>query len=238
MYWLGIDFETTGLEAKKDRITEVGAVLWDMKAHKPVKIYNELVYDFDSGVPEVSEKITQLTGITPELLLKFGVHTASALEDIRDMADSADFAVAHNAPFDKGFYEAECVRCSVGEAVLPWIDTHTDVDWRTDGSKSLSYLAADHGFLNPFAHRAVFDVLTMMKLVSQYDPKQIIQWQESPNITLMTRVPFKDKDKPKGLSYRWHSEDKSWRKNTKEFNIDEEMKAARAAGFDVEIINA
>lgn len=236
MYWLGIDFETTGLEAKSDRITEVGAVLWDMIEHKPVQIFNELVYDFDAGVPNVSEKITKLTGIDEKMLQNFGANTASALETVAEMAERAEFFVAHNAPFDKGFYEAECVRCAVGEAVMPWIDTHVDVDWRTEGSKSLPYLAADHGFLNPFSHRAVFDVLTMMKLVSQYDAHQIIQWNESPNITLMTKVSYQDKDKPKGLSYKWHSEDKSWRKNIKEFRIDEEMDAARKAGFDVEIV--
>lgn len=236
MYWLGIDFETTGLEAKKDRITEVGAVLWDMKNHKPVQIFNELVYDFDTGVPNITPEITKLTGIDQQMLTDFGVHTASALTQIAEMSERADFFVAHNAPFDKGFYEAECARLSVGEAVMPWIDTQTDVDYRTTGSKSLSYLAADHGFLNPFAHRAVFDVLTMFKVMSQYDTQQIITWNESPNVVLRALVQFSEKDKAKNLSYKWNAEKKHWLKNIKEFNIDEEIKSAKEAGFDVELI--
>lgn len=236
MYWLGIDFETTGLSKEQDRITEVGAVLWDMIEHKPVQIYNELVYDFDAGVPAITPEITKLTGITAEMLKEFGVHTSSALTTIAEMAEKADFFVAHNAPFDKGFYEAECKRCQVGEAVMPWIDTLTDVDYRTSGSQSLSYLAADHGFLNPFSHRAVFDVLTMFKVVSQYDPKQIITWNDSPNVVIRALVQFSEKDKAKNLSYKWDADKRHWLKNIKEFNVDEEISAAKAAGFDVELI--
>jgi len=237
MYWLGVDFETTGLEPRKDRITEVGAVLWDMKNKKPVRILNELVYDFDSGVPKISEKVVGLTGITEDLLKRFGANTAAVLDELNDLAAAADFFVAHNAPFDRGFYEEECVKCSISEVVMPWIDTVTDVPYKTDGSLSLSYLAADHGFLNPFSHRAVFDVLTMFKVISEYDPQEIVRWQESPTVTVRALVSFQNKDLAKDLSYKWFPESKTWRKNIKEFFVEKEKKAAEAAGFDVEILN-
>jgi DNA polymerase-3 subunit epsilon len=245
MYWLGIDFETTGLDATKDRITEVGAVLWDVEGMKPVRIISELVYDFNTGVPDVSPEITGLTGITSEMLEQFGANTAAVLQDVNDLSESADYFVAHNAPFDRAFYEEECARAKlakafppylVEESIIPWIDTVTDVDYRTTGSRSLSYLAADHGFVNPFSHRAVFDVLTMFNVISEYDPKQILEWQASPTVILRAMVQYSEKDLAKKLSYRWAPENKHWLKTIKEFNVDEELKLARETGFEVEFL--
>ena len=61
---LGLDVETQGLDATKDRVTEWGLVLWDSFTKQPVRISGFLV-----KVPGgVSTEIEKLTGITNEML--------------------------------------------------------------------------------------------------------------------------------------------------------------------------
>ena len=62
MILLGLDFETTGLNFDTDRITEIGAVLWDTKEGKPIALHNHLVKHDDA--PPITEEVEQLTGIT------------------------------------------------------------------------------------------------------------------------------------------------------------------------------
>jgi hypothetical protein len=53
-------------------------------------------------------------------------------------------------------------------------------------------LALDAGFINPFPHRAIFDVLTMLKVMSRYPMADIINYQKMPYITVraMINKPF------------------------------------------------
>jgi DNA polymerase III epsilon subunit-like protein len=75
MLILGLDTETQGLDATKDRVTEWGLVLWDSETKQPVRISGFLV-----KVPGgVSNEIEKLTGITNEMLEKYGVEPTAAI---------------------------------------------------------------------------------------------------------------------------------------------------------------
>ncbi|WP_130819761.1 PolC-type DNA polymerase III [Anaerococcus vaginimassiliensis] len=99
------DLETTGLSKYKDRITEIGAV--KVENGKITEEYNQLVN------PEmvISEKITDITGITNEM-----VEDCPKIDEV--MKDFLKFCgdsilVGQNTDFDVGFIKENCFRMGI-----------------------------------------------------------------------------------------------------------------------------
>jgi DNA polymerase III subunit epsilon len=98
-----IDFETTGLSPDHgDRATEIAAVL--VRDGKIVDRYQSLM---NAGV-RIPAFITELTGITDAMIRK----APPAEEVMREVADFVGDTplVAHNASFDRKFWDAELKR--------------------------------------------------------------------------------------------------------------------------------
>ena len=217
---LGFDVESTGLDPKQDRITEMGLVLYDSESAVPVRMSGFLV---QTGAI-ISEEITRLTGITQAAVEEFGVPAVQAIAAVSQMASKADFFCAHNAPFDKGFLDVEYERQGKAPLVLPWIDTRTDLPkeaYQKGKSASLKYLCADHGFLYS-AHRAVNDVLAMLELLSRYDLDKVIKRAQTPNVNVRAVVSFDDRQLAKERGFYWRPEVKLWVKPLKADEVEEE----------------
>ncbi|HHV98132.1 MAG TPA: PolC-type DNA polymerase III [Clostridiaceae bacterium] len=108
------DIETTGLDAVKDRIIEIGAV----KIHK-----GEIVDRFSSFVnPEIPipEFIVKLTGINDEMV-KDAPTIEKVLNDFLQFTGDVPF-VAHNAMFDTGFIKYNARKLGF-EVSNPIVDT-------------------------------------------------------------------------------------------------------------------
>jgi DNA polymerase-3 subunit epsilon len=222
---LGLDYETTGLDPKRDYITEAGLVMWDSDTKQPARITGFLV---KTPAP-VSAEITQLTGITNELLANYGVEPKAALTATLGMIAQADFIAAHNGTeFDKLFLEADCARQGQTLKPVPWIDTRTDLPvaaYQLGKSASLKYLACDHGFVYP-AHRAVNDVLAMFEIMGRYDLNEIIKRAQTPNVRVRAVVSFDERLLAKERGYYWKPELKLWIKPLKADEVDAEKLAA------------
>ena len=221
---LGIDFETEGLLPEKHKITEVGMCLYDTDAKAPVRISGFLV----KGAL-VTAEISRITGITQSMLDTYGYEPTIALKAISSFANQADYFLAHNAVFDKSFLAALDSNLANSK---PWVDSRTDMPpeaYAKGKSASLKYLCADHGFLYE-AHRAVSDVLAMLRLVAMYDLDTIIKRSQIPNVEVRASVSYDDRLLAKGRGYYWRPELKQWRKPMK---LDEVQAEKDSAGFPV-----
>lgn len=242
----GLDFETTGLDPKKDRITEVGGVLWSCPKKRVIVAYSGFCHDDTYGefAPETLAMMDRISGIELADLLEFGAPLKRHLEWLEEFCakHKVEAIVAHNGlNFDRPFLYAELDRAGLEAPCLRslhWIDTRTDLpfDARPDSLK-LKHLAGDHGFINPFPHRALFDVMTMMKVFSQYDAEKIMANSKTGMAILRAVVPHpkndggKGKDAAKALGYSWQSVNYKeypnfWVKCVRETDVDREKEAA------------
>lgn len=98
-----IDFETTGLSPEQgDRATEIAAVL--LHDGKVVDRYQSLM---NAGV-RIPSYIEQLTGIS-DAMIRQAPPAAEVMRQVADFVGDVPL-VAHNAAFDRKFWDAELAR--------------------------------------------------------------------------------------------------------------------------------
>lgn len=234
MLLLGIDFETTGLDPKVHAICEVGAQLWDTDYHRAV-----LSMGYFVQVPEnasFEEEALKTTGISPGLIAKYGKESAKGLRQLLFMYEQADAIVAHNGTTcDRPFLLAWIDACgfNFNEDKL-WIDSLTDIEYPQKWNRQLTCLAAYHGFLNPFPHQALADVMTMLTILDKYPIEEVIAYSKIPTIGVRLNLPFESKQWAKDHAYFTYYKNNKfqfWMKKIKENKFEVEEKEAKDMGF-------
>lgn len=212
-----VDVETTGLDAKTDRVIEIACLplrvdeAWRPVAFEPA--YDELQ---DPGIP-LPPEIVKLTGIVDADLAGRAIDWWRVMDLIGD----ADLLVAHNAAFDRPFVEA-----AMGATDRVWGCSKAQVDWTESGtpSRALAVLCAWHGAWYE-SHRAMSDVEALAfllcstgRLAELADKAQRPSWKVA-----AVGAPFEAKDALKARGYRWDATARVWAIEVDEKDLEAEL---------------
>lgn len=197
----GIDLETSGLSAQQDRIVECAAVLYDWNTATPLVLQSSLVF---AGVT-LSQELINIHGITNEMLELYGESEESVFGQLHALMTKADYVMAHfGGEFDRLFCRETFARLNIDWPDKTWVDTSCDIMWPEKiTTRNLAYLAAEAGFVPPYKHRALFDVLTMLKVASDFDLDKMVARALEPTVYVQALVSFEEKDKAKDNGFRW-----------------------------------
>ncbi|MEX2543309.1 MAG: 3'-5' exonuclease [Trueperaceae bacterium] len=145
-----LDVETTGVDAKSDRVIELAMVPFEYSDDGRVFGVGEAFTGLQDPERPLSPFITGLTGLTDEQLRGQRIET----DDVRSFVSGVSLVVAHNAGFDRPFFE----RSFPDLEPLPWACSVREVPWSQLGveGKKLEYLAYRCGVFFD-GHRAEVD---------------------------------------------------------------------------------
>jgi DNA polymerase-3 subunit epsilon len=190
-----VDLETTGLDPEKDRVIEVGMVVYSIEHQTTLRQFSTLLRS--DGNP--AESVNRIP--------------ASALADATDAhAESylrgevglIDCLVSHRAAFDSKW---------VRDFGKPWLCTMEDFKWprATRDGQSLVSLALDHGIGVSSAHRALTDCQLIAALFDRMDDlPAMFSHAMRPKSLFRAMVSYDDRELAKAAGFRWDAVSKEW----------------------------
>lgn len=211
---LFLDVETTGLDPVTCDITEIGYAIFETDDYTKPYVARSFLIEREG---EITDEITQLTGITEKHLYHgddLGRTLLRLLDDLKNF--KVEYMVAHNGQFDMDFLQAAFLKSDIPIPVLTLIDSVKDVPYPPEiSTRTLRFLATEHGFMNPFPHSAIFDVFCMAKVVSHYSWEDILAYKNEPEVTVKANTTFQTKELAKKARFSWDGEKKGWFKTLK-----------------------
>lgn len=196
-----IDTETTGVSAEHDHLVEVAVGIYVVAEDPdPCGLTVSASWLVGGAPPEAVMESSKIHGIHPRLLdgapgLR---ETWSRLERMLGTVD----AVASHTTFDRDWMP-EAIRAK------PWIDTCWDVEWpRFSSSRKLTEIALAHGVGVSSAHRALDDVMTLVRLLNRVadsgtDMLTLIQRALRPKVRVESLASYDEKDVVKAAGFQW-----------------------------------
>lgn len=152
------DTETTGLEAAKNKVVEIGGIRFDSRGIRAR--FNVLV----NPLMPMPGEVTKINGITDAMLAGQPDASVAFPDFLRFAGDT--ILIAHNAPFDVDFVNAELGRLSLPGLRNRVVDTRLLAKELFPGlpKYSLQELAVRFGIEAKDAHRAEDDARVCMEL--------------------------------------------------------------------------
>lgn len=215
-----LDTETTGLDHNKDEIIEIAIRKWiyhkrDHHLIKPVEEYSALNEPVRN---EISETITELTGITKEDVKGKKIDWSI----VAKMIGESDFVLAHNAGFDRPMIEAVAEVSKVSSGKI-WTCSFKQVDWAQLGflSAKQELLSLFHGF-HYSGHRALTDIDALANLILQGDYLKVILANAKTKQVCVdcVQAPFEAKDLLKNNGFSWDAPNKFWTRLVSESELE------------------
>jgi DNA polymerase-3 subunit epsilon len=226
-----LDLETTGLDVKNDRITECSVLTADADTGRVIDLFTSLIFDETLPAPLDNAPFYPGTKIAYSDLKEYGRLPQAVLTKALTLMSSCEHIVGHNIrDFDWPFLTHEFKR------ILGWgedklgnpslIDTRFDLPLAADKrERRLSNMAAEHGFVNPFAHRALFDNATCFKMLMVYGLDATLAYRAIRDKIILLRFPFhgyewlREYVKRDPLRFGWHKPGKVWYRRQKENEV-------------------
>jgi len=213
MKLLIVDVETTGLDPKTDKVTEIAMVGYETDNKRILNVSSYLIQR-EEPLPEIIKDITGLTDAN----LRNGTTPKIAAGVLAAMMSGCNYIVGHNiSEFDIHFINGLLKEGDISPRDYKLIDTRTDLPLNPQPkSRSLEALCVAHEFLNYFPHSALGDALVTMKLLSKYDINEVIARAAQPTIAVRAVVSYENKDLAKARGFHWVPEQKIWKITMKE----------------------
>jgi DNA polymerase-3 subunit epsilon len=157
-----LDTETTGLEAWKDKLIELGYV--KVRFNPATGLIHDVLATYsglqDPGIP-IPPHITKITGITDEDVAGKSIDREKVLADLADV----DVFMAHNASHDRLFFEA----------VFPefkdhwWVCSNAEGPWEAMhlGTTKLEFIAFKVANVFYEAHRSEIDCRAVASFLNE-----------------------------------------------------------------------
>ncbi len=227
-----LDTETTGLNAQKDEIIEIGVIAFTFDATGNIGDVTGIYGGLQQPSISIPPEITKLTGITDDMVAAQSIDIAA----LKGLIEPADLLIAHNAGFDRPFCEAFSHLFS-GKA---WACSNSEIDWSSRGYEGtkLGYLIAHAGYFHD-GHRAVDDCFALLEVLSrEVEGSAFTAFAELYEASQRACVrvfaensPYDMKDHLKARGYRWSDgsdgRPKSWWIEVGEESIDAELRYLR-----------
>jgi DNA polymerase-3 subunit epsilon len=202
-----LDTETTGLDPKNDRLVEVAWARYDER-HGFIDCASWLVRNHTSGPDNPAE---YLNGISTGMLRAQGnASNEFSLRNHVPYLEETRCIVAHNAAFDEKWIPF--VGCQ-----MSWVCSKDDIEWpREQGRRvSLEKLALAHGIGVMPGHRAIYDVLTLVRVFARVaemgvDVEALITKAMRPKALIRSTHPFADNIIAKAHGFSWDGARKDW----------------------------
>ncbi|WP_346732830.1 3'-5' exonuclease [Bradyrhizobium sp. 195] len=154
-----LDTETTGLDAQRNEIIELGMVKFDYTPNGNIVGVRDTFSAFNEPIDPIPADITDLTGISDELVAGHRIDAVA----VEKFVDDAVLIIAHHSQFDRGFAE----RYWPVFAQKAWACSATEIEWRKYGFEGakLGYLLHGAGYFHQ-AHRAVDDCNALLEILA------------------------------------------------------------------------
>jgi DNA polymerase-3 subunit epsilon len=201
-----LDTETTGLDASKGKVLEIGAILYHIPSRSIISEASTLCYAEENPAYAINKIEINALKATSEII------EFSGIKLISEIMTAAHAIVAHNAEFDKRWVNNIPALENISRN-KKWICTKNDVVWpiRKDISLSLITICAALGVPIINTHRAMSDCHLLLAAIEEND--DVLSFLDSSGkgrIIYHAEISYENRQLAKDAGFRWDNVKKVW----------------------------